>query len=483
MTTILNRFDGRARLLAYALLNGGVSDAQKMFTKQRGASTQFFLRSFLNTLCRDEACLDKRANSLTTKPLVNMFSDAFKCDLLCFLHLIHPGVPRDSVLSLLHCLTQEVNKKPWICALITQLHKDIGSEDLGKGTLLTPQCIVDLKGLCERFKDSQEKGVWDLYLNEHWTCELSPDNQTDLEHKKRKREIVCMDTERNELHSKRMKLDMSASGLTESEKLTVEESNANTLQLDKHLEGDSPMTHQLPEEGSLCWDESYMPFLRVLNECDSYQLEMLCGILRLAETPEPTLPHFCSFLLALSPDLSHSTASIIIKHLLLGKVLSLTEPASRCLVTAVTSLCSRYPRPTCQALIEPVIKAGQTDNAQAELFCRLVKECLESHHRLFVFQMTLHGSWNEGLLSVIHALLDLKIEPSEELFSLFTTQLSRQSPQFPKSMKFAKIMLTVLTKFQSYMNASRQHTLLCCISFNETFLKKSLQAALKRISQ
>lgn len=35
---------------------------------------------------------------------------------------------------------------------------------------------------------------------------------------------------------------------------------------------------------------------------------------------------------------------------------SLSEPASRCLVTAVTSLCSRYPRPMCHALIGPVLE-------------------------------------------------------------------------------------------------------------------------------
>lgn len=38
------------------------------------------------------------------------------------------------------------------------------------------------------------------------------------------------------------------------------------------------------------------------------------------------------------------------------QVLSLSEPASRCLVTAVTSLCSRYPRPMCHALIGPVLE-------------------------------------------------------------------------------------------------------------------------------
>lgn len=43
----------------------------------------------------------------------------------------------------------------------------------------------------------------------------------------------------------------------------------------------------------------------------------------------------------------------------LSQIVSLAEAASRCLVTVVTSLCTRYPRPTCQALIEPILREGQ----------------------------------------------------------------------------------------------------------------------------
>ncbi|MCJ8734971.1 hypothetical protein PDJAM_G00241390 [Pangasius djambal] len=467
MRVLVQRFGGRSRLLVQALLTGGVNSAQKVFLRQRAADSHSPLPAFLDTLCQDEACLDEHTHALTTKPLVCLFSAAFKRDLLCFLHLLHPGLPRESVLALLRCLSQDADENPWVCALVSQLHKDIGVEEFRKDTLLTPECVLSLKDLCNRFKDSQEKGGWDRCLNEHKNDELSTD-YTDTDHKKRKSEItdLHMDAEVDEPQSKRRKTDLAAQGDPE----------------DGQVAAAVPLMKELLDSGTE-WDENCVPTLKVLNECDAKQLEVFCAMLCLPEAPEQSLPHFCSSVLALSPDLSHSTASVIIKNLFLGKVRSLTEPPSRCLVTAVTSLCTRYPRPTCQALIEPLIKEGQTGSAQAELLCRLVKDCLEPYHRLLVFQMTLVGSWNEGVLSVIHDLLDLKIELSEEIFSLFTNQLSSQSPHFTKSMKFAKMMLTVLTKFQSHVNAVCQHTLSCCISFNETFLKKSLQAALKRICQ
>uniref|UniRef100_A0A672KKH5 Uncharacterized LOC107577385 n=1 Tax=Sinocyclocheilus grahami TaxID=75366 RepID=A0A672KKH5_SINGR len=132
-----------------------------------------------------------------------------------------------------------------------------------------------------------------------------------------------------------------------------------------------------------------------------------------------------------------------------------------------------------KALIEPVLQKGHTGSAQAELLCKLVVNCLEPHHRLLVFRAILGVSWDEGVLSIIHALLDSKLELSEKDFSLFTDQLCSQSPHFSKSMKFAKMLLSVLTKYQSHVNPARHHTLSSCLSFNETFLKKSLQAALK----
>lgn len=96
--------------------------------------------------------------------------------------------------------------------------------------------------------------------------------------------------------------------------------------------------------------------------------------------------------------------------------MSLSEPASRSLVTAGTSLCSRYPRPMCQAVILPVLEdknignKRRTDkgltynhktfmvcsmycilclvsgNPHSELLNRLIERCLDSHYRLLVLQ-------------------------------------------------------------------------------------------------
>lgn len=176
----------------------------------------------------------------------------FKCDLLCFLHLLHPGLPREGVLALLRCLSQDADENPWVCALISQLHKDIGVEEFRKDTLLTPECVQSLKAVCEQFRDSQKKRGWDLCLSEHKTDELSPDYQTDTGHTKRKTEVIDhhMDGDVGEPQSKRRKTDLVAQGDPEDRRMAVdqEESGVKTVQLDKELEGDSSATLPVPEE-------------------------------------------------------------------------------------------------------------------------------------------------------------------------------------------------------------------------------------------
>ncbi|XP_056319620.1 Fanconi anemia group E protein [Danio aesculapii] len=498
-TALLQRFDGRSRLLAHALYSGteGARKAQIVFNKQRRCDPHFSLAPFLESLCQQEACLLE--DELVLKPLACVFSDVFKRNLLCFLHLIHPGYPKDSVLHLLQCLSKEDGEKQWVSALITQLKRDI--EGARKGTLLSSNCTETLKSLCGRFRDTDVKGGWTSCF-EVLEAKGEETDMSVLSQKKRKSDKMDLDEDTQEdPQSKKVKMDFSSSK-DEERMIEEEEAEIRRSEMDQsagsvsqarsdllgfsknlpdHMKAALPVIKELLDAESE-WDDSSVSALKVLHECDPNEVEVLCSVLCLSEVSEQSLPQFCSCLLKLTPDLSHSTASALITHLLLNKILSLAEPASRCLVTAVTSLCSRYPRPTCQALIEPLLQKGQLGSAQADLLCRLVIDCLEPHHRLLVFRTALGASWDEGVLSVIHALLDSKLELSQEDFCLFAEHLCSQSPHFSKSMKFAKMLLSILTKYQSNVNPACHHTLSSVLSFNETFLKKSLQAALKRIS-
>ncbi|NXU06432.1 FANCE protein, partial [Buphagus erythrorhynchus] len=98
------------------------------------------------------------------------------------------------------------------------------------------------------------------------------------------------------------------------------------------------------------------PELSILNNCSPSQLEGLCSFLQLSTCPEPSLVRFCGWLLALTPDLSYTSAAILAEQLFLRRVLSLTQPPSRHLMAALTSFCSKYSHPFCRVLVAAVLQ-------------------------------------------------------------------------------------------------------------------------------
>ncbi|XP_028849932.1 Fanconi anemia group E protein [Denticeps clupeoides] len=482
---LMLRFPGRCRLLLQSLLAGatGVPRALKVFGRQRSADPGFTPHRLLETLCQEEPCLAPGARTLVTKPLVCLFPTSFQWSLLSFLRLVHPLLPRDGLLCLVDCFTQDYSSPPWITALVGQLQRDLGVPGV---EMLTPRCQQRVKDLCGRFNGAGGTRTWSSCLT--GTRALNEAPLFDALQKKRKSQNLEPDPDAEDTgqQSKRLRPDLPVAaedpdGGPEAPAPRPSDDAPEPEPKDalpEPLKAAVPLIRELLESDA----EMDASVLEVLNECGPGQVEALCGLLGLSEAPEQALPRFCGRLLALPADLSHSVAAALVRHLLLDKVLSLAEPPSRCLISAASSLCSRYPRATCQALLGPVLEERQPESAQVELICRLVEGSLDPQYRLLLFHIALQGTWNEHLLSVILALLDTKLDLTDELLCLFTTQLRKQSAHFTKSMKFSKMLLTVLTKYQCSVRGEFKDALSACLSANETFLKKSLHAAFKRLN-
>ncbi|KAM6924880.1 Fanconi anemia group E protein [Xenentodon cancila] len=490
---LLSQFDGQARLLLEALMSGpsGALRAQAVFRRQQRANPDVSLVNIINALyfalyffTNSYACFCLFFFFIpSSKPLVCLFSASFKKNLLSFICLMHSVLPETTILCLLKCLSQDLHPNPWVTALSRELERKVVTHH--EEPLYTTACSQRLKELSERLVGNGETEGWAKCFGDQPVCsgtQNMPDSSELGTQRKRRGSFLHLDKDDEEMgrQSKRIKTD------TCDECIDVGESVKNVTPGGAESAAPAETTSldglhdDLPEQMKL--DQDLSNLFKVLNDCDLHHVEVFCRMLTLPDLPERTLPKLCNSILSLSPDLSHSAAASLIKSLLLEKVLSLSEPASRCLITAVTSLGSRYPRPMCQAVIGPTLEDKNIGLPQAELLNRLIEGCLESHYRLLVLQMTLKTAWNEAVLAIIHSLLDSEPSLNEDIFSQFTEQLVSQGAHFTKSVKFAKIMLTVLTKYGSHVTDAHKHSLSSCLTSNETFLKKSLQAALKRIA-
>ncbi|XP_041860795.1 Fanconi anemia group E protein [Melanotaenia boesemani] len=497
----LSRFDAQSRLLLRALMSGasGAHRALTVLHRQQRANPDFSLRNLIQALCQDEiACPEAQIGPLVVKPNVCLFSASFKQNLLFFIYLVHSVLPKTTIFQLLSCLSQESHPNPWITALCRQLERKLGTHP--DEPLYTNACCQRLQEFSKRLVGSGVTGGWAKCFSSQ-TVSSESQSTFDVDElgaqRKRRGSFVHLDSDIEETgrQSKRMKLEVGEPVSSEEETLKATTLGGSESAAHAETPTSDGVCDVLPEhikvsvvqiqellENQAEWDQNSTDVFKVLNDCNPSQVEVLCNMLRLPDLPEHTLTKLCNSILSLSPDLSYSTASSLIKSLLLEKVLVLSEPASRCLVTAVTSLCSRYPRPMCHALIGSVLEEKNIGHPQAELLNRLIEGCLDSHYRLLVLQMTFRTTWSEAVLSIIHSLLDSKPVLNEDVFTQFTQQLVSQAPNLTKSVKFAKMMLTVLSKYSSHVTAEHKQSLSSCLMLNETFLKKSLHAALKRIT-
>ncbi|XP_009699276.1 PREDICTED: Fanconi anemia group E protein, partial [Cariama cristata] len=224
---------------------------------------------------------------------------------------------------------------------------------------------------------------------------------------------------------------------------------------------------------------SVPPELQILNNCSSGQLEGLCSFLQLSTCPEHLLVRFCSWLLALTPDLSYTSTAILAEQLFLRRVLSLTQPPSRHLMAALASFCSKYSQPLCQVLVAAVLREPGEGIEQTKLVCELVEECLEPDCVRLMLTQVLEVPLSEKLLPVLQAILGQQEVLSPELFDLLVLTLCRQAPAFATSLNYAKLVTAVLTMYQSQVTPAHRSSLAAALDRSNAALKKSLQAVLE----
>ncbi|KFP85442.1 Fanconi anemia group E protein, partial [Apaloderma vittatum] len=228
---------------------------------------------------------------------------------------------------------------------------------------------------------------------------------------------------------------------------------------------------------------SILPELRVLTTCSPSQLEGLCSFLQLSTCPEYLLVRFCSWLLALTPDLSYTSAAILAEQLFLRRVLSLTQPPSRHLMGALASFCSRYSQPFCRVLVAAVLREPGEGSEQTRLVCELVEECLEPDCVRLVLSQVLELPLCEKLLPVVQLPVVQAVRGRREvlptqLFDLLVLTLCRQAPAFTTSLDYAKLVTALLTVYQSQVTPAHRSSLAAALDRSNATLKKSLQAVL-----
>ncbi|KFO23153.1 Fanconi anemia group E protein isoform X1 [Fukomys damarensis] len=479
----------------------------------------------LAALCREEPVLRDPGGPLELRPLLLRLPQFCRRNLLSLLMAVRLSLPESQLLSVLQIAQQDPVSTPdaWLQVLGRMLQRDLGPGVSVEGApVLSEGCQAQLRSLCRRLGQGGRR----LKLPEAPDHEEEEEDRDSQQRGKRRKEPGEMtatpegerlpkrfrsgereeeeDDDKEERPEEALSLESPADGGRASPKRAQPivmgagpcgagqnpgpaEGRAASAELPGALQAQVPRLQQLLKtfgEGLEGRGDIPPVELQLLHECSPSQVEQLCAQLQLSQLSDTSLLRLCTWLLALSPGLSISNATVLARSLFLGRILSLTSSASRLLRTALTSFCASYPYPVCRALLSTVLQAPGTGPAQTELLCHLMKdESLEPDAQALMLGQILELSWKEETFLVLQALLEQQVEMAPEKFCVLMEKLCEQGLAATTSVAYAKLVLTVMTKYQASITVTQRLGLAVALEPHATFLRKSLQAALRRLAR
>ncbi|XP_073938458.1 Fanconi anemia group E protein isoform X3 [Castor canadensis] len=478
---------------------------------------------FLETLCREEPVVQGPNGRLELKPLLLRLPGLCQRNLMSLLMAVRPLLPESRLLSVLQITQQDAvsASDAWLHALGEMLRRDL---EVGgsRASPLSKRCQSQLRGLCKQLgqggrrlklpqvpdpeevkdeenedRDSQQRGKRRKEPEEELASsdgEKAPKRfrgweREEEDHKEERLEPESLESLSHGVGSSPIK-KQPVVGVEASEAgQSLEEAKipAERVVLPKALQDQLPRLQQLLRtfgEGLQGLEDTPPVELQLLHECSLSQMELLCAQLQLPQLSDAGLLQLCTWLLSLSPSLSISNATVLARSLFLRRILSLTSSASQLLRAALTSFCAKYTFPVCRALLTPVLQAPGTGPAQTELLCCLMKdESLEPDTQQLILGHILELSWKEETFLVLQALLEQQVEMTSEKFNVLMEKLCEEGLAATTSVAYAKLILTVITKYQPSITETQRLGLAVALEPNTTFLRKSLQAALRHLAR
>ncbi|KAH0512409.1 Fanconi anemia group E protein [Microtus ochrogaster] len=457
-----------ARLLLQALQAGpeGARRGLGVLRTLGRRAEHFPWGGFLEALGRAEPEVRGPDGRLELTPLLLQLPGICRKNLMALLMAVRPLLPESGLHSVLHLAQQDTASTPdaWLHALVMLLRRDLGIGVSVEGTSpLSPNCQSQLRDLCGRLGQGG-RGLKlaptpeDQHLQLHGKRKKEPEEDPASPESERAPKRFRGLEEEEKDQEERPKLESQespsdAGGVSPDPKQTATEAEtpetgpcaeeargpAERVELPRAVQDQVPRLQQLLkafQEGLEGLEDEPPGDLQFLHECGPSQMELLCSQLQLNQLPDGGLLQFCSYLLSLTPALSISNASIVARSLFLDRV----EMTSEMFNVLVQRLCREA-------------TAATTSMSYAKLMLTVMTKYQAS------------------------------VEMTSEMFNVLVQRLCREATAATTSMSYAKLMLTVMTKYQASFTEQQSLDLAVALEPNATFLKKSLQAALRHLAR
>ncbi|KAM3934453.1 Fanconi anemia group E protein [Leptodactylus fuscus] len=423
--------------------------------------------NILENLCMKVPSQDGPTGKLILKPKLFLMPIQLQRNVFSILNFVFHVLPISCIKLLAetvrieHCISDD-----WLLYLTNQFLKNSADEICVQRS----QVVERVQILC---KDLNQTGAEQSKLGQYKPC----GNETFLEDNGGSTSNICTE----EIYTISQSHE-SAEELKTEEAVTPKE----TEEVPSFIKGYiSKLKHIIYlEMDSETLDQEFLLKLKhICDVCNPLQLKTVFSNVGFAQVSPKCLFQLCIHLDSISPDLSYAHAESLASIFFLERVLSLSAPASRTLTAALSVFCRKYSRPTCNTLISPLLTKAETGSVLADFLCRMISECLEPHELHLCFDPIFKVPCSEVTVSVLHMLVDKKEKLKQSEFELLLKHLGYAAENLSKSVAFSKLLLVLLTSKKNLVQSAHIELLINFIRSNQTFMKKCLQHALRKVQE
>ncbi|KAJ8298865.1 hypothetical protein KUTeg_022925 [Tegillarca granosa] len=140
-------------------------------------------------------------------------------------------------------------------------------------------------------------------------------------------------------------------------------------------------------------------------------------------------------------------------------------------------------QPAKRIKIEADFDTSEYGNHQTEVICKVTKDVFNNAAKLYLLkQIRLNvEALDESIISIFQAVIDKKVEIEGSDLEEFLFFVSINSKDLINSTKYGKFLLALITKYGKQMSVADVKVITEVVHCHGTFLKKSLESALKRL--
>ena len=208
--------------------------------------------------------------------------------------------------------------------------------------------------------------------------------------------------------------------------------------------------------------------------------------LEISTIPESSIIMLVKQFLLLERECSFQATVIFAEYCIGVWLVALQQAASRNLLAVVTAFAQKHAKAFVVGIMVKQFNATSLMRPQCDLIVKVVKNFEKETLQYFLEKLVQsneadsHLFWNEDMILLLSTVLERKLDLDVSIFEKFVNWLQSQSLPLANSLKFAKLVLTIINKYGPLVK-TRLPTVKQILEENNTFLKKSGLTALKKL--